>query len=385
LRFRPAAPRLQFELTMNRNYRKPGRVYRMQAPTRDTCIAWVDAIQKAKEEFDKLGPWQTRGLAAESTSEHVAECTVCRTRQISTSTIFDRPFTMFIVEAVTQGGASFEVQKRFSDFRAFHAEWLSPVMSLGSPLPLPLAVLVGKNDADTVEYRKRGLTTYLREALALVGRLGSPAVTAALQRFLRCSGTVEARDGSEMVPRSELWRQVQGSVWDCVGLWAFNEEISFHGSQFQIRHVLQLSLDGSASFEASGHPEHGGYVRATGSWQNVDTGQRAEVTLLDFDTANGHRLTAGSTIRGNIALVFGKMEVDIGVTVDGVTWQNNYVDQRRLLKLDRDRSSIGSLHHSTVSPFELPQKFGAVDFDTSTDQTVDDEPPMSSIVPTTAI
>ena len=88
-------------------------------------------------------------------------------------------------QARTRGGVSFQCEKRFSDFRAFHAEWLEPVMSLGSPLPIPSANPVDKNSEDTVESRKRGLTEYLREAVALCDRLGSPAVTAALQRFLQ--------------------------------------------------------------------------------------------------------------------------------------------------------------------------------------------------------
>ena len=34
-------------------------------------------------------------------------------------------------------GLTFELEKRFSDFRALHDEWLGPVMSIGLPLPLP--------------------------------------------------------------------------------------------------------------------------------------------------------------------------------------------------------------------------------------------------------
>ena len=30
---------------------------------------------------------------------------------------------------------------------------------------------------------------------------------------------------------------------------------------------------GEAVFEASGHPEHGGYARAVGEWQNTDGGR----------------------------------------------------------------------------------------------------------------
>ena len=41
------------------------------------------------------------------------------------------------VEVRTRGGVAFEVEKRFSDFRALHDEWLGPVMSIGLPLPLP--------------------------------------------------------------------------------------------------------------------------------------------------------------------------------------------------------------------------------------------------------
>ena len=69
------------------------------------------------------------------------------------------------VEVRTRGGVAFEVEKRFSDFRALHDEWLAPVMSVGFTLPLPDAVLTGKNDEETIRARKRGLTTYLREVI----------------------------------------------------------------------------------------------------------------------------------------------------------------------------------------------------------------------------
>ena len=69
----------------------------MQAPTRSSCTEWVDAIRTAKSEFDALGPWQTRGLAAQVTDQSVTQCTITRTRQVEASTMFDRPYTAFVV------------------------------------------------------------------------------------------------------------------------------------------------------------------------------------------------------------------------------------------------------------------------------------------------
>ena len=113
--FKPAAERLRFELTMNRNYRKPGRVYRMQAPTRAAAVAWVEAVREAKASFDQLGPWQMRGLGAESSVDEVAECTITRTRSVAATSMFGRAYTVFVIEARTRGGVSFQSEKRFSD------------------------------------------------------------------------------------------------------------------------------------------------------------------------------------------------------------------------------------------------------------------------------
>ena len=113
-----------------------------------------------------------------------------------------------------------------------------------SPLPIPSANPVDKNSEDTVESRKRGLTEYLREAVALCDRLGSPAVTAALQRFLQPGdgggGSSTPREDSDLVPRSELWRQVQGTVWDATGTWAFKENASVNGADALLEHRLVL-------------------------------------------------------------------------------------------------------------------------------------------------
>ena len=359
LLFKPAAERLRFEITMNRNYRKPGRVYRMQAPTRASCVAWVEAIRQAKASFDELGPWQTRGLTAQSTTEHVSECMVSRARQVQASSMFGRPYTVFVIEARTRGGVSFQCEKRFSDFRAFHAEWLEPVMSLGSPLPIPSANPVDKNSEETVESRKRGLTEYLREAVALCDRLGSPAVTAALQRFLQPGdgggGSSTPREDSDLVPRSELWRQVQGTVWDATGTWAFKETASVNGADALLEHRLVLGADGEAVFEASGHPSTRKAVRGTGKWQNVDNGRQIEASLtFATEPPADLRMTLRKEVRGPSE-----------PAVDGVEWTTRVHDQRRLLV--RTQSSIGGTqllegqpgHDPALGAYQVPHAWGS--------------------------
>ena len=100
-------------------------------------------------------------------------------------------------------------------------------------------------------------------------RLGSPAVMAALQRFLRRDGgsvDTAAGDGSDMVPRSELWRQVQGSVWDVCGKWVVTTMTG------KMRQELVLSPDGSASYEAADYPAAMSLLpglKVTGTWSNL--------------------------------------------------------------------------------------------------------------------
>ena len=353
--FKPAADRLRFELTMNRNYRKPGRVYRMQAPTRAAAIAWVEAVRDAKASFDQLGPWQTRGLSPDGSVDEVAECMISRTRSVAATSMFGRAYTVFVVEARTRGGVSFQSEKRFSDFRAFHSEWLEPVMPLGSPLPIPSANPVDKNADDTVETRKVGLTDYLREAVALCQRLGSPPVTAALQRFLRDSDGKGStpRGDSDLVPRSELWRQVQGCVWDVAGTWAFQESVSFHGSVFSLHHRLTLSTEGGAVLESRGHPEHGGYARAVGKWQNTDAGRKVLLSFTEVQSATG-KVSMVARSR-EVALTFDLSKSHSAPTeeqVDGISWKTRSYDRRR--RLSRASGSV-----ELAPGYMLPVYFGS--------------------------
>lgn len=356
--FKPAADRLRFELTMNRNYRKPGRVYRMQAPTRAAAVAWVEAVRDAKASFEQLGPWQMRGLSADSSVDEVAECMISRTRSVAATSMFGRAYTVFVVEARTRGGVSFQCEKRFSDFRAFHSEWLEPVMSLGSPLPIPSANPVDKNADETVEARKVGLTNYLREAVALCQRLGSAPVTAALQRFLRDGDEKESTPGedSDLVPRSELWRQVQGCVWDVAGTWAFSEAV---GDETVMQHQLTLGTDGGAIFDASG-AVGGSKVRASGTWENCDSGRAIEVKLAIPDStaataATDVHMSLRKEVRG---------PTDTRPT-DGIQWDTRVESLRRLLV--RTQGSIGSNlllegeagHAPALSKYCIPAMLGS--------------------------
>eukprot|EP01044_Picomonas_judraskeda_P001884 COSAG03_NODE_121_length_12310_cov_7.452870_4_plen_523_part_00 len=356
--FKPAADRLRFELTMNRNYRKPGRVYRMQAPTRAAAIAWVEAVRDAKASFDQLGPWQTRGLSPDGSVDEVAECMISRTRSVAATSMFGRAYTVFVVEARTRGGVSFQSEKRFSDFRAFHSEWLEPVMPLGSPLPIPSANPVDKNADDTVEARKVGLTDYLREAVALCQRLGSPPVTAALQRFLRDSDGKEStpRGDSDLVPRSELWRQVQGCVWDVAGTWAFTEAAE---GETVLRYQLTLGIDGGAIFDASG-AVGGASIRAGGTWESCDSGRAIEVKLAIPDSTAGAAATdLHMTLRKEV-----RGPTDSRPS-EGIQWDTRVESLRRLLV--RTQGSIGSNpflegqpgHGPVLSKYCIPAMLGS--------------------------
>ena len=265
-----------------------------------------------------------------------------------------------MIEARTRGGVSFQCEKRFSDFRAFHSEWLEPVMSLGSPLPIPSANPLDKNADETVEARKIGLTDYLRQAVALCQRLGSPPVTAALQRFLR-DGDDKAstpREDSDLIPRSELWRQVQGCVWDVAGTWMFQESVSSDGAAV-LRHELTLGTDGVAIFDASG-AVGGSNIRASGTWQNCDSGRAVEVKLAIPDPAKG-------TAAIDVDMTFRK-EVRApsdSRPIDGIEWDTRVESLRRLLV--RTQGSIGSNvllegqpgHASVLSKYCIPAMLGS--------------------------
>ena len=356
--FKPAADRLRFELTMNRNYRKPGRVYRMQAPTRATAVAWVEAVRDAKTRFEQLGPWQMRGLSADRSADEVAECMISRTRSVAATSMFGRGYTVFVIEARTRGGVSFQCEKRFSDFRAFHSEWLEPVMSLGSPLPIPSANPVDKNADETVEARKVGLTNYLREAVALCQRLGSAPVTAALQRFLRDNDDKAStpREDSDLVPRSELWRQVQGCVWDVAGTWAFNEAVD---GETVFQHRLTLGTDGGAILDCTGAPD-GNTIRASGTWETCDSGRAIEVKLVILDPTAGAaatdvRMSLRKEVRG---------PTDTRPT-PGIQWDTRVELLRRLLV--RTQGAIGSNillegqagHAAVLSKYCIPAMLGS--------------------------
>ena len=86
----------------------------MQAGSRAACETWVDAIRKAKSEFDTLGPWQMRGLAAQITDRSVTKCTIVGSLQKDQAALFSvgrfevrngTSYTVFTLEARTQGGA----------------------------------------------------------------------------------------------------------------------------------------------------------------------------------------------------------------------------------------------------------------------------------------
>ncbi len=67
-------------------------------------------------------------------------------------------FMLYQVTVETSTGATFEINKRFSDFEALHEGFIKPVLSRA--FPFGLEKRVSKNDRQVVSARKEELAAY---------------------------------------------------------------------------------------------------------------------------------------------------------------------------------------------------------------------------------
>lgn len=294
----PGEPVALFTVTMNEKYRKPFRVYMMQAPSITARDQWVRVCQQAKRDYLEFGPWRTR---RNHDASSVKRCTVSRTRRVEADGVFERDFTLYIIEAETCGSETFQIERRYSDFVNFHQRWMEKVVSPYAALPelSRLDAIKDKNDPSIVIYRMTLLGSYIKAALSLAARLNSRLVTAALQHFLQAgasqNGDCEgAGCGTEL---EEGWDELSiactgddagatyeilHSTFDVVGRWTFRAE-GYDGLPDWSLYSLTCKLDGVAVFAAQGHPEaRGRGVYAVGQWRSLDNGRRLD---LEFETA----------------------------------------------------------------------------------------------------
>ena len=295
----PGEPAALFTITMNDKYRKPFRVYMLQAPSLAARDQWVRVCKQAKLDFDRFGPWRAR-RNHDATS--VTSCEVMRTRRVEGEGIFERDFILYVIEVESAGGETVQIERRFSDFVVFHERWMEKVMSPYAPLPelSRLDAIKDKNDPSIVLHRMMLLGHYMKAAIALVKRVDSALVTAAAQHFLQAGGSDPSGDCNGAGATDELeegWDElavactgddvgssyeVLHTTFDVVGRWTFRPE-DLDGSLGWPLYSLTCKLDGTAVFAAQGHPmAKGRGVFAVGNWQSIYHGRKI---ALDFHTA----------------------------------------------------------------------------------------------------
>ena len=89
-------------------------------------------------------------------------CSVDRTRRVESTGLFERDYVLYVIEAHTRGGDSFQIERRYSDFVNFHERWMEKITSPYAPLPeLPvLDSIKDKNDPSVVIHRMMLLNLY---------------------------------------------------------------------------------------------------------------------------------------------------------------------------------------------------------------------------------
>ena len=286
-----------FTITMNEKYRKPFRVYTVQAPSLAVRAQWIRVCNQAKADFDQFGPWRAR-RNHDATS--VKSCAVTRTRRVEGEGYFERDFILYIIEVDRVGGETVQIERRFSDFVTFHERWLEKVMSPYAPLPelSRLDAIHDKNDPSIVLHRMMLLGSYMKAAIQLAARVGSALVTAALQHFLQAGSTLNGDcDGAGCSAElEEGWDElatactgddvgssyeVLHTTFDVVGRWTYRPTTSDGMPDWPL-YSLTCKLDGTALFAAQGHPMGAGRgVFAVGRWVSLDHGRRM---ALEFDT-----------------------------------------------------------------------------------------------------
>jgi hypothetical protein len=338
----PGEPASLFTITMNEKYRKPFRVYTVQAPSAAARDQWIRVCKQAKLDFERFGPWRAR-RNHDATS--VKKCEVMRTRRVEGEGYFERDFVLYVIEVERAGGESVQIERRFSDFVAFHERWMEKVMSPYAPLPelSRLDAIKDKNDPSIVLHRMMLLGHYMKAAIALVNRIGSALVTAALQHFLQagsnpsgdCDGagsTSELEEGWDELAVACTGDDVGSSyevlhtTFDVVGRWTFRPE-GPDGIPGWPLYSLTCKLDGTALFAAQGHPmAKGRGVFAVGRWLSLEQGRKLAV---EFETATDttapppaatvDQVAAG----GRFTVVFRKVCATQVFSIAGLSDENN--------------------------------------------------------------
>ena len=338
----PGEPAALFTITMNERYRKPFRVYTVQAPSMAARDQWIRVCKQAKSDFDRFGPWRAR-RNHDATS--VSKCEVTRTRRVEGEGYFERDFVLYIIEVERAGGEMVQIERRFSDFVVFHERWMEKVMSPYAPLPelSRLDAIKDKNDPSIVLHRMMMLGHYLKASIALSRRIDSALVTAALQHFLQqgaeaagdCEGagcTVELEEGWDELAMSCTGDDVGSSyevlhtTFDVVGRWTYRPE-GPEGSLGWPLYSLTCKLDGTCLFAAQGHPmAKGRGVFAVGRWASLEQGRKMAV---EFETATDttapppaatvDQVTAG----GRFTVVFRKVCATQVFSIAGLCDENN--------------------------------------------------------------
>ena len=256
----------------------------------------AEAIERIKAARRPLTLTFSRSSAARS-GERVIGCTCSGARRIGEgggvpsmkTGAYTGAFMLYQVTVETATGATFEINKRFSDFEALHEAFINPVLSRAFPFGLDKRV--SKNDRQVVSARKDELAAYCTAVLQLAARLGSTEVDAAVQRFLRRSGGgyVWAEPPVLLEGTTEA-----AGVWDVLGQWrqrvGGRVDVGVERGVFDVKY--ELVFDGAAlgggrrvRFGANGHPETGS-VLGCGVWLNVDGGTRCTLELHEIATTD---------------------------------------------------------------------------------------------------
>ena len=337
----PGEPAALFTITMNERYRKPFRVYTVQAPSMAARDQWIRVCKQAKADFDRFGPWRAR-RNHDATS--VSKCEVTRTRRVEGEGYFERDFVLYIIEVERAGGETVQIERRFSDFVVFHERWMEKVMSPYAPLPelSRLDAIKDKNDPSIVLHRMMLLGHYMKASIALARRIDSSLVTAALQHFLQqgaeaagdCEGagcTVELEEGWDELAMACTGDDVGSSyevlhtTFDVVGRWTFRPE-GPDGSLGWPLYSLTCKLDGTCLFAAQGHPmAKGRGVFAVGRWASLEGRKMAVEFQTATDTtappapATVDQVAAG----GRFTVVFRKVCATQVFSIAGLCDENN--------------------------------------------------------------
>jgi hypothetical protein len=339
----PGEPAALFTITMNEKYRKPFRVYTLQAPSLAARDQWVRVCKQGKIDFERFGPWRARRNHDASSVTH---CEVMRTRRVEGEGIFERDFILYVIEVERAGGESVQIERRFSDFVTFHERWMEKVMSPYAPLPelSRLDAVKDKNDPSIVLHRMMLLGHYLKAVIALVKRVDSTLVTAATQHFLQAGGSDPSGDCNGAGATDELeegWDElavactgddvgssyeVLHTTFDAIGRWTFRPE-DLDGNLGWPLYSLTCKLDGTAIFAAQGHPmAKGRGVFAVGKWQSIESGRKVAVDFYTAtDTTTPPKSSSVGKVKagGHFTVVLRKVCATQVFSIAGLSDENN--------------------------------------------------------------